>query len=201
MSSVECTNTESPVCLNPTVQTPPTEGSVPQIIDKLLSMDPTICLPSDLVEIASSATRAEVPSPELAHWHHALGHVNYLAVIRFMDTHGIPVPDCDRSFARDRVRCSDCAPFKSVKQSIAKKSSSPAVTPGHTVYADQMVLPGKLGDSIRGQYTTSIIFTDTAARYSKLYPMKTSAKTAELPPFCWPPRSLAGLCRTSQVAH
>ena len=155
------------------------DNSVSQIIDKLLSLDSTICPPRGHVGIASAAIRAEAPSPELTHWHHALGHVNYLAVIKFMDAHSIPVPFSDRSFARDRVRCPDCAPFKTIKKSIAKKSSSPTVTPGHTIYADQMALPGKLGDSVRGQYTTSVIFTDKATRFSRLYPMKTSAKTAE----------------------
>ena len=167
----------------------PSEDSVPAIVDTLMSLMPAIKPPPDQAAVATAApgspspplapTNVTSPSPALVYWHHALGHVSYSAAIDFMMAHNIPVRDSDHHFIRERIRCSDCAPFKATKISIAKNAISPPVTPGHTVYADQMSFPGKFGDSVRGQYTTSIIFTDKATRFTRLYPMKTSAKAAE----------------------
>lgn len=139
-------------------------------------------LAADLSSEAHSSTvddGAPGPSAVLEHYHHALGHLHYRGVIKFMEPHGIPITDSDRQYSRSRINCASCGSFKNTKKSIAKLSISESVTPGHTVYADQMAFPKVPGDEVRGKYKTSIIFVDKSTGFTRLYPLKTSGHSAE----------------------
>jgi hypothetical protein len=151
------------------------DASVDDIMDSIARFATSL----SVTEACSASNEHILPSADLEHFHHALGHLHYRAVVQFMDAHSITVTDADRKYSRSKMNCVSCGSFKDIKKSIAKVSVSPPVPPGHTVYADTIAFPKVPGDDVRGKYKIGIIFVDKCTGYTRLYPLKSSGSSAD----------------------